>query len=218
MAFDCLFKSSELDILFYIERLIYLNIKFEFSHFPNRYLYITPNLFINSVTVSTMHVFFFTVFAYGATGAGKTHTMLGSASNPGVIFLTMMELYRRMEEVKDTKTCDIAVSYLEVGYLNLDHLKVCFMWMLKYRPNISGITIVSYLDVAYFNVDIFIRFAILVFSQTSYHQALCYDVGFLNDNIGFQYHGNFIINEALHFYQDISQIVCVCFRVSTGVQ
>ena len=55
-----------------------------------------------------------TVFAYGATGAGKTHTMLGSPSNPGVCFLTMMDLYSRIEELKNEKTCDVAVSYLEV--------------------------------------------------------------------------------------------------------
>ncbi|XP_032222614.2 kinesin-like protein KIF18A isoform X2 [Nematostella vectensis] len=55
-----------------------------------------------------------TVFAYGATGAGKTHTMLGSNNNPGVMFLTMMDLYRRIHEMKDEKTCDVAVSYLEV--------------------------------------------------------------------------------------------------------
>ena len=36
------------------------------------------------------------VFAYGATSAGKTHTMLGSTEEPGVIFLTMMELYSKL--------------------------------------------------------------------------------------------------------------------------
>jgi kinesin family protein 18/19 len=55
-----------------------------------------------------------TVFAYGATGAGKTHTMLGNPETPGVMFMTMMDLYSRIEELKDEKTCDVAVSYLEV--------------------------------------------------------------------------------------------------------
>lgn len=55
-----------------------------------------------------------TVFAYGATGAGKTHTMLGKGDTPGVMFLTMMELYSRIEEMKEEKTCEVAVSYLEV--------------------------------------------------------------------------------------------------------
>ncbi|NXD99749.1 KI18A protein, partial [Chaetorhynchus papuensis] len=55
-----------------------------------------------------------TVLAYGATGAGKTHTMLGSPEDPGVMYLTMMTLYRRMDQIKEDKTCDVAVSYLEV--------------------------------------------------------------------------------------------------------
>ncbi|XP_066556875.1 kinesin-like protein KIF18A isoform X2 [Amia ocellicauda] len=55
-----------------------------------------------------------TVFAYGATGAGKTHTMLGMANEPGVMYHTMKELYSRIEQVKDEKVFDIAVSYLEV--------------------------------------------------------------------------------------------------------
>ncbi|XP_065611490.1 kinesin-like protein KIF18A [Cyrtonyx montezumae] len=55
-----------------------------------------------------------TVLAYGATGAGKTHTMLGSPEDPGVMYLTMMALYNCMEQLKEEKICNIAVSYLEV--------------------------------------------------------------------------------------------------------
>ena len=54
------------------------------------------------------------VFAYSATGAGKTHTMLGGQDHPGVIFLTMMELYCKIYERKEEISCDVAVSYLEV--------------------------------------------------------------------------------------------------------
>ena len=54
------------------------------------------------------------VFAYGATGAGKTYTMLGNPDNPGVTFLTMMELFKRISQVKDEKTCNVSVSYLEI--------------------------------------------------------------------------------------------------------
>ena len=35
-----------------------------------------------------------TVFAYGATGCGKTHTITGTAQQPGIIFLTMQEIGR----------------------------------------------------------------------------------------------------------------------------
>ncbi|XP_075044116.1 kinesin-like protein KIF18A [Mixophyes fleayi] len=55
-----------------------------------------------------------TVLAYGATGAGKTHTMLGSPGQPGVMYLTMQDLYNRMESVQEEKLCNVAVSYLEV--------------------------------------------------------------------------------------------------------
>ncbi|XP_046338127.2 kinesin-like protein KIF18A isoform X2 [Haliotis rufescens] len=54
------------------------------------------------------------VFAYGATGAGKTHTMLGSETRPGVMYHTMIDLYERIANLKDEKTCDVAISYLEV--------------------------------------------------------------------------------------------------------
>ena len=65
------------------------------------------------------------VFAYGATGAGKTHTMLGNPEKPGVMYLTMMELYNRMEAMEGDRTCDVAVSYLEVSlekYLSVNML------------------------------------------------------------------------------------------------
>ncbi|KFQ37507.1 Kinesin-like KIF18A, partial [Mesitornis unicolor] len=55
-----------------------------------------------------------TVLAYGATGAGKTHTMLGTPEDPGVMYLTMMTLYNCMDQMKEDKICNVAVSYLEV--------------------------------------------------------------------------------------------------------
>lgn len=55
------------------------------------------------------------MLAYGATGAGKTHTMLGSPEDPGVMYLTMMTLYKCMDQIKEDKICDVAVSYLEVS-------------------------------------------------------------------------------------------------------
>ena len=68
----------------------------------------------NSVVDSLLEGYNCSVFAYGATSAGKTHTMLGSPNQPGVIFLTMMELYKKIYEKTDEFTCDVSVSYLEV--------------------------------------------------------------------------------------------------------
>ncbi|XP_022056767.2 kinesin-like protein KIF18A isoform X2 [Acanthochromis polyacanthus] len=61
-----------------------------------------------------MNGFNCTVFAYGATGAGKTHTMLGSQNDPGVMYRTMKELFKRMDDAKDEKEFAVAFSYLEV--------------------------------------------------------------------------------------------------------
>jgi len=54
------------------------------------------------------------VFVYGATGAGKTHTMLGSSDNPGIIFRTVMELYNRIDAISEDSTCEVVISYLEI--------------------------------------------------------------------------------------------------------
>ncbi|XP_061559128.1 kinesin-like protein KIF18A isoform X3 [Phycodurus eques] len=63
---------------------------------------------------SVMNGFNCTVFAYGATGAGKTHTMLGTPNEPGVMYRTMKDLFKRMDDAKEEKEFSVAVSYLEV--------------------------------------------------------------------------------------------------------
>lgn len=55
-----------------------------------------------------------TVFAYGATGCGKTHTITGTAQQPGIIFLTMQELFERIGEMQEEKVTEITLSYLEI--------------------------------------------------------------------------------------------------------
>lgn len=70
-----------------------------------------------------------TVFAYGATGCGKTHTITGTTTEPGIIFLTMKELFERIDELKDTKHVELSLSYLEIynetirDLLDRDHKK-----------------------------------------------------------------------------------------------
>lgn len=55
-----------------------------------------------------------TVFAYGATGCGKTHTITGTLQQPGVIFLTMQELFERIGERHGEKVTEVSLSYLEI--------------------------------------------------------------------------------------------------------
>lgn len=55
-----------------------------------------------------------TVFAYGATGCGKTHTITGTAQQPGIIFMTMQELFEKVDELQGEKESEITLSYLEI--------------------------------------------------------------------------------------------------------
>lgn len=54
------------------------------------------------------------VFAYGATGCGKTHTISGTPQDPGLIFLTMKELYNRIQDARHDSDVQIRLSYLEI--------------------------------------------------------------------------------------------------------
>ncbi|KAJ1649802.1 tubulin-dependent ATPase kip3 [Dispira simplex] len=55
-----------------------------------------------------------TVFAYGATGCGKTHTISGTPTDPGIIFLTMKELFEKIRSYESEKIIEASLSYLEV--------------------------------------------------------------------------------------------------------
>ncbi|XP_053374888.1 kinesin-like protein KIF22 [Mercenaria mercenaria] len=58
------------------------------------------------------------IFAYGPTGAGKTHTMLGTSTNPGVIPRVINGLFEMIEENKkiegDEWQYKVTFSFLEI--------------------------------------------------------------------------------------------------------
>jgi len=54
-----------------------------------------------------------TVFAYGATGAGKTYTMVGTGENPGVMVRSLKDLFSLVDMQKD-KAIKIHISYVEI--------------------------------------------------------------------------------------------------------
>ncbi|XP_069354834.1 kinesin-like protein KIF18A isoform X2 [Maniola hyperantus] len=54
------------------------------------------------------------VFVYGATGAGKTFTMIGSKEHPGITYLTMDHLFHTINGFQMDREFDIGVSYIEV--------------------------------------------------------------------------------------------------------
>ncbi|KAJ7688467.1 kinesin-like protein [Mycena rosella] len=55
-----------------------------------------------------------TVFAYGATGCGKTHTISGTETDPGIIYLTMADLFQRIDDRRDEWNVEVMVTFLEI--------------------------------------------------------------------------------------------------------
>lgn len=69
---------------------------------------------IRPLIASLMDGYNCSVFVYGATGAGKTFTMLGNDLVPGITFLATRELFEQIERNSNKLKIDIGVAYLEV--------------------------------------------------------------------------------------------------------
>ena len=65
------------------------------------------------VVEATMQGFNGTVFAYGQTSSGKTHTMMGTNDNPGILPLAIRDLFAHVRKTFDREFL-IRVSYLEI--------------------------------------------------------------------------------------------------------
>ncbi|XP_069973759.1 kinesin-like protein KIF19 isoform X5 [Penaeus vannamei] len=63
-----------------------------------------------------------TVFAYGATGAGKTHTMVGAADQPGIMVRALNDLFHALETSHAHANMQISMSYLEIYNENIRDL------------------------------------------------------------------------------------------------
>ena len=55
-----------------------------------------------------------TIFAYGATGAGKTHSIMGNDADPGMMPRSMIDLFEEIEKSEDPSLFSVKVSYMEV--------------------------------------------------------------------------------------------------------
>lgn len=54
-----------------------------------------------------------TIFAYGQTSSGKTHSMLGSADDPGVTRRSIQEVFKLVEQTKERQFL-LRASYIEI--------------------------------------------------------------------------------------------------------
>ena len=68
----------------------------------------SPLLFSSSLP------FFDSVFAYGMTGSGKTHTMLGNSKDPGVIPLSFEQIFKQVVANAEHSDFSISISYMEI--------------------------------------------------------------------------------------------------------
>ncbi|RKO85549.1 P-loop containing nucleoside triphosphate hydrolase protein, partial [Blyttiomyces helicus] len=92
-----------------------------------------------------------TVFAYGATGAGKTYTMLGTEASPGIMALTLVDLFAKIEQrnLVGPGHYDVTLTYLEIYNENIRDLLSGKLDYLELREDaskgvvVAGITTVS---------------------------------------------------------------------------
>jgi hypothetical protein len=84
-----------------------------------------------------------TVFAYGATGSGKTFTMIGNESTPGVMVLAMQDLFHHIKLREADTMFHLRLSYLEVYNETIHDLLVEHSAQLQLRDDGSGGTVVA---------------------------------------------------------------------------
>nr|CRK86360.1 CLUMA_CG000131, isoform A [Clunio marinus] len=73
-----------------------------------------------------------TIFAYGQTSSGKTHTMMGSESSPGIIPLTVHEIFEQIENIDDRE------FLLRFGYIEIYNEKI-YDLLLDKKPEITKV-------------------------------------------------------------------------------
>ena len=67
----------------------------------------------SDIIEQTVSGFNTTIFAYGQTSSGKTHTMYGTANETGVIGMAVEQLFYAVEETPDRRFL-MNVSYMEI--------------------------------------------------------------------------------------------------------
>ena len=93
-----------------------------------------------------------TCFAYGATGSGKTHTMVGDTRDPGLMVLSLRDVFRFISSDSGEKDYKVECSYTEVYNELVYDLLVPNSQPLELRedpergPMVSGLTHVRVTD------------------------------------------------------------------------
>ncbi|XP_045105191.1 kinesin-like protein KIN-7I [Portunus trituberculatus] len=94
---------------------------------------------------SALTVFNDTIFVYGQTSSGKTFTMMGDRSSPGIIPLAVKNIFRLIEKTPDREYL-IRASYMEIYNENISDILVgrdARGRSLNIREDISGTVYVA---------------------------------------------------------------------------
>jgi centromeric protein E len=89
------------------------------------------SLVAKDIINSTLEGFNATIFTYGQTSSGKTFTMTGTKEEPGVIPLSIKDIFEIIEKTTDREFL-LRVSYLEI------YNEVCISLIQDYKgPTLS---------------------------------------------------------------------------------
>ncbi|XP_050298947.1 kinesin-like protein KIF19 [Anthonomus grandis grandis] len=94
------------------------------------------NTTTNSLVKDVLNGYNGTVFAYGATGAGKTHTMVGSKDQPGIMIRALNDIFEAVKENEDEYS--VTMSYLELYNENIRDLLNPSSGYLELREDSRG--------------------------------------------------------------------------------
>ena len=61
-----------------------------------------------------MYMYLFETFRVLYLGAGKTYTMLGTTHDPGIMVLTLNDLFKQMKSKEEDVIYKVTMSYIEV--------------------------------------------------------------------------------------------------------
>ncbi|XP_023715560.1 kinesin-like protein KIF19 isoform X3 [Cryptotermes secundus] len=79
-----------------------------------------------------------TVFAYGATGSGKTHTMVGNSEQPGIMVRALNDIFQAVKDSANPEQFTVTMSYLEIYNENIRDLLNPSSGFLELREDSRG--------------------------------------------------------------------------------
>ncbi|KJP85359.1 hypothetical protein AK88_05020 [Plasmodium fragile] len=95
-----------------------------------------------------------TVFAYGATGAGKTHTIIGHKNEPGIMNMILRDLFNRIKQMEVMNEYKVKCSFVEIYNENIcDLLNPSDEYLDVREDPIKGVTVSNIFEVCTTSVE-----------------------------------------------------------------